>query len=156
MTSVTIIHSNTTREFGTKTSGSNAMAQGADALALQHQVNAHTVMCVVPQRLTHDVCGTATFNTSPQPALRAQGTAVYFVIITNGNKGCGAQFCQNFTTDQIASCAAAFLQPKPSPSSVTHFTCRRQEALAAAASLGVSPSRVRMLGFEDGGLDATA
>ena len=103
-----------------------------------------------------NVCGTATFNTAPQTALRAQGTAVYFVIITNGNKGCGAQFCQNFTTDQIASCAAALLQPKPPPSSVTHFTCRRQEALAAAASLGVSPSRVRMLGFEDGGLDATA
>jgi hypothetical protein len=40
----------------------------------------------------------------PRTALRAQGTPVYFIIITNGNKGCGAAFCQNFSTDQIAEC----------------------------------------------------
>ncbi len=40
-------------------------------------------------------------------ALRSQGTPVYFIIITNGNKGCGAQFCENYSTDQISSCTSA-------------------------------------------------
>ena len=40
-----------------------------------------------------------------EPALRKQGTPVYFIIVTDGNKGCGAAFCQDYSTDQIASCA---------------------------------------------------
>jgi hypothetical protein len=35
-------------------------------------------------------------------------------------------------------------------------TCRRAEALAAANSLGVPSSNVRMLGVEDGGLEAAS
>ena len=53
----------------------------------------------------------------------AQGTAVNIIIITNGDKGCSAAFCQNFTCDEIAA-------------------TRRVEAIAAAAALGVQESNV--------------
>jgi len=65
------------------------------------------------------------------PALTAQGTSVIFIIITNGDKGCGASFCANFTQQQIAS-------------------CRRDEAVAAAASMGVAEDHVRCLGLLQG------
>ncbi len=82
-----------------------------------------------------------------------QGVCVNIIIITNGDKGCSAAFCHNYTSDQIA-------------------VTRRAEALAAAAALGVKPmnvrcwcrqppprspprrSQVHMLGYEDGGLAA--
>ena len=48
------------------------------------------------------------------------------VIITNGDKGCSAAFCQNYTSPEIEA-------------------VRHEEALAAAAALGVPPSNVRAL-----------
>ena len=53
-----------------------------------------------------------------------QGTEVNIIIITNGDKGCSAAFCLNYTSDQIAA-------------------TRRVEAVAAAAALGVLSSNVR-------------
>ena len=53
-----------------------------------------------------------------------QGSGVNIIIITNGDKGCSATFCHNYTSDQIA-------------------VTRRAEALAAAAALGVKPMNVR-------------
>jgi LmbE family N-acetylglucosaminyl deacetylase len=53
-----------------------------------------------------------------------QGSAVNIIIITNGDKGCSAAFCQNYTSDQIA-------------------VTRRAEAVAAAAALGVQSSNVQ-------------
>jgi hypothetical protein len=41
-------------------------------------------------------------------ACSSQRTNVHFIILTNGNKGCGAAFCQNFSTDEIASCELTF------------------------------------------------
>ena len=52
-----------------------------------------------------------------------QGTTVNIIIITNGDKGCSAAFCQNFTSDEIAA-------------------TRRVEAIAAAAALGVQECNV--------------
>jgi LmbE family N-acetylglucosaminyl deacetylase len=63
--------------------------------------------------------------------LTAQNTQVIYVITTNGDKGCGAPFCQNYTSVQIAS-------------------VRYGEALDAAAIVGVPSSHVVMLDYEDG------
>src|SRR4051812_17207868 len=35
--------------------------------------------------------------------LRDQGTTVYYIIVTNGDKGCGSPICANFTSEQIAA-----------------------------------------------------
>jgi len=62
--------------------------------------------------------------------LTAQGTKVSYVIVTNGDKGCGAAFCLNWSSEQIA-------------------LTRSQEAVAAALVLGVTASQVTLLDYED-------
>ena len=66
-----------------------------------------------PQELAHNACD----------ADARQGTVINIIIITNGDKGCGAAFCQNYTSPDIAA-------------------VRHAEALAAAAALGVPSSNV--------------
>eukprot|EP01116_Phalansterium_solitarium_P025655 TRINITY_DN9917_c0_g1_i2.p1 TRINITY_DN9917_c0_g1~~TRINITY_DN9917_c0_g1_i2.p1 ORF type:complete len:299 (+),score=42.13 TRINITY_DN9917_c0_g1_i2:44-898(+) len=63
--------------------------------------------------------------------LTAQGTQVYYVIVTNGDKGCLSAICANWTSEQIA-------------------VARQSEATAAAAVLGVPASNVFLLDYEDG------
>jgi len=63
-------------------------------------------------------------------ALIAQKTQVFYVIVTNGDKGCGNTFCRNWTTEHIAF-------------------VRHQEALDAAAVLGIPNSNVVLLNYED-------
>jgi len=63
--------------------------------------------------------------------LTAQGTKVVYVITTNGDKGCGSPFCQNYTSQQLAQ-------------------ARYQEAINAAAVVGVPASNVVMMDYEDG------
>jgi len=55
---------------------------------------------------------------------------VYYVIATNGDKGCAASFCQNWSSEQIA-------------------VARSREAVNAAAVLNVPASNVVLLDFED-------
>jgi len=63
-------------------------------------------------------------------SLRQQGTTVYYVIVTNGDKGCGNPFCQNYTTAEIAA-------------------ARKIEAVNAAAVFDIPSSNVVLLGYED-------
>ncbi len=64
--------------------------------------------------------------------LAAQSTEVYFLIITNGDKGCGnPAMCGNWTSAQIA-------------------VERATEAVNAARVMGVDPSHVTLLDYEDG------
>jgi len=63
--------------------------------------------------------------------LTAQGTKVVYVITTNGDKGCGSPFCQNYTSQQLAA-------------------ARYQEAINAAGVVGVPASNVVMMDYEDG------
>jgi len=65
------------------------------------------------------------------PLLRSQGTQVYYVIFTNGDKGCAAAFCAGWSSEQIAA-------------------PRRLEAFAAAAVMNVSADHVFLLDYEDG------
>jgi len=62
--------------------------------------------------------------------LTAQGTRVVYLIATNGDKGCAADFCANWTAERIAY-------------------QRQQEAINAAAVLGVKASDVVLLDYED-------
>lgn len=62
--------------------------------------------------------------------LTASNVDVHYVIVTNGDKGCGAAFCQNYTSPQIA-------------------VTRQAEQTVAAKLLGVDPSKVSMLDYED-------
>jgi len=55
---------------------------------------------------------------------------LYYVIVTNGDKGCSSPICSNWTSEQIAA-------------------TRQQEAFSAAKVLGVSPSNVELLDYED-------
>jgi len=55
---------------------------------------------------------------------------IYYVILTNGDKGCAASFCQNWTSEHIAE-------------------ARHQEALHAATALKVPQSHVVLLDYED-------
>jgi len=55
---------------------------------------------------------------------------ISYVIMTNGDKGCGASFCQNWTSQHIAF-------------------VRSQEALHAATALKVPQSHVVLLDYED-------
>jgi LmbE family N-acetylglucosaminyl deacetylase len=59
-----------------------------------------------------------------------QKKQVYYLIMTNGNKGCGNKFCANWTAQQIA-------------------TKRHQEAIDAAVFVGVPSDHVYMLEYED-------
>jgi LmbE family N-acetylglucosaminyl deacetylase len=63
--------------------------------------------------------------------LTTQGTKVVYVITTNGDKGCGSPFCVNYTSQQLAA-------------------ARYQEAINAAAVVGVPESNVVMMDYEDG------
>jgi LmbE family N-acetylglucosaminyl deacetylase len=85
-------------------------------------------------------------------ALTAQRTIVFFIVVTDGTKNCRATFCSSFTPPAMAACAAdlscrAFTSP-------TLVAGRKAELTAAAASLGVPSSRIRMLGLDDAGLEA--
>jgi len=62
--------------------------------------------------------------------LTTQGTKVSYIIVTNGDKGCGAAFCANWSSEEIAY-------------------VRSQEAVNAAAILGVPASQVTLLDYED-------
>jgi len=62
--------------------------------------------------------------------LRQQGTPVYYLIVTNGDKGCANTMCQNWTTEEIAA-------------------ARRIEAVNAAETLNVPSTNVRILNYED-------
>jgi len=62
--------------------------------------------------------------------LTSQGTQVTFVIVTNGDKGCGSEICANWTSEQIAA-------------------VRYDEALAGASQVGVPASNVHLLDYED-------
>jgi LmbE family N-acetylglucosaminyl deacetylase len=64
-------------------------------------------------------------------SLTAQQTNVYYLITTNGDKGCSNQFCLNWTSEQIA-------------------VQRMGEAVAAAQILGVPSQNVILLDYEDG------
>jgi len=55
---------------------------------------------------------------------------ISYVILTNGDKGCGASFCKNWTSEHIAF-------------------ARSQEAINAAAVLKVPASNVVLLDYED-------
>jgi LmbE family N-acetylglucosaminyl deacetylase len=57
-------------------------------------------------------------------------TDVHYIIVTNGDKGCGAAFCANFTVSELA-------------------TTRQAEQLAAAKVLNVKAQNVVFLGYED-------
>ncbi len=57
-------------------------------------------------------------------------TDVHYLIVTNGDKGCSAAFCVNFTVSELA-------------------TTRQAEQLAAAKVLGVKPENVVFLSYED-------
>ena len=57
-------------------------------------------------------------------------TDVHYVIVTNGDKGCGAAFCENYTVSELA-------------------TTRQAEQVAAAKVLSVKPENVVFLGYED-------
>ncbi len=61
---------------------------------------------------------------------------VHHLIVTNGDKGCGAAFCANFSVSQLA-------------------TTRQAEQLAAAEVLGVSPQNVAFLNYEDAMVSST-
>lgn len=63
--------------------------------------------------------------------LTAQGTTVYYMILTNGDKGCGNPKCENWTSEQIA-------------------VVRYNETLNAAKVLGVPAENVLLLDYEDG------
>jgi len=62
--------------------------------------------------------------------LTSQGTQVSFVIVTNGDKGCGSEMCANWTSEQVAS-------------------VRYNEARAGASKVGVPASMLHLLDFED-------
>ncbi|KAH3764179.1 LmbE family protein [Pelomyxa schiedti] len=63
--------------------------------------------------------------------LTQSGVPVYYVILTNGDKGCGnPSICENLTAPEIAS-------------------LRQQETITAAAILGVPSSNIYFLGYED-------
>ena len=62
--------------------------------------------------------------------LAAAQAELHYGIVTNGDKGCQAVFCANFTMEQIA-------------------VARETEAVAAAAVLGVPASQVTLLDYED-------
>jgi len=62
--------------------------------------------------------------------LTQQNTTVYYVIVTNGDKGCSNPICEDWTMDQIAA-------------------ARRIEQLNAAAVFNIPPSNVIMLNFQD-------
>eukprot|EP01113_Clastostelium_recurvatum_P026220 TRINITY_DN3147_c0_g1_i1.p1 TRINITY_DN3147_c0_g1~~TRINITY_DN3147_c0_g1_i1.p1 ORF type:complete len:270 (+),score=44.91 TRINITY_DN3147_c0_g1_i1:172-981(+) len=55
---------------------------------------------------------------------------VYYLIVTNGDKGCGVPFCANYTREQIAS-------------------VRQQEQINAAAYLGIPASHITFLSYPD-------
>jgi len=63
--------------------------------------------------------------------LTAANVEVGFLIVTNGDKGCGSLICTNWTSEQLA-------------------VARAQEAVNAAAVLGVPASNVWLLDYEDG------
>jgi len=63
--------------------------------------------------------------------LRQLSINVYYTIVTNGDKGCSAAFCLNWTSEQIA-------------------VARQGEAVSAAAVVGVPPENVILLDYEDG------
>jgi len=63
--------------------------------------------------------------------LTEQNTQVFYVIVTNGDKGCGAPFCMNWSSEHLAM-------------------VRQQEAIQAAKVLGVAASHVTLLDYEDG------
>jgi len=65
--------------------------------------------------------------------LTAQKTILYYLIVTNGDKGCGNPFCANWTSEQIA-------------------VARYQEQYNAAAVLNVPASNVMLLDYEDCGV----
>jgi len=69
--------------------------------------------------------------------LTDQGTNVYYLIITNGDKGCGAPFCMNWTSQHISY-------------------QRSLEALDGAAELKVPPTQVIQLDYEDSMLTSYA
>jgi len=62
--------------------------------------------------------------------LTDQGTELFYLIVTNGDKGCSNPICSNWTTEQIAD-------------------ARYHEALNAAKVLGVPSSNVQLLDYED-------
>jgi len=62
--------------------------------------------------------------------LTQQNTQVIYVIVTNGDKGCGASFCENWTSEHIAY-------------------IRQLEQYNASLVLNVPVSNVVMLDFED-------
>eukprot|EP01089_Gocevia_fonbrunei_P013947 TRINITY_DN3704_c0_g1_i2.p1 TRINITY_DN3704_c0_g1~~TRINITY_DN3704_c0_g1_i2.p1 ORF type:complete len:277 (+),score=61.02 TRINITY_DN3704_c0_g1_i2:758-1588(+) len=59
-----------------------------------------------------------------------QKSEVFYVILTNGDKGCGADFCKNWTSEHIAY-------------------VRYEEQMNASTALGVPLSNVVMLDYED-------
>lgn len=63
--------------------------------------------------------------------LTKQGTKVYYLILTNGDKGCSNPICQDWNSEQIA-------------------VARAQEAINAAKVLGVPDKNVILLDYEDG------
>jgi len=63
-------------------------------------------------------------------SLTSQNIPVYYVILTNGDKGCSNPICQDWSPEQIA------------------YT-RQQEAINAAAVLRVPASQVTLLDYED-------
>jgi len=62
--------------------------------------------------------------------LTQAGVQVYYLIITNGDKGCGTTFCENYTCAQIGA-------------------VRQSEQIAAAKYLGVPEANVVMLEYGD-------
>jgi len=68
--------------------------------------------------------------------IKEQGARIVFVIVTNGDKGCSnIPMCQSWNMSQLAS-------------------ARAQEAMGAAAILGLSSSDVYLLGYEDANVTA--
>lgn len=65
------------------------------------------------------------------------GAEIYYLITTNGDKGCSAQFCQNSSSDEIA-------------------LIRYRETLSAAKVLTVPSANVAMLHYSDSMLTATS
>jgi LmbE family N-acetylglucosaminyl deacetylase len=79
--------------------------------------------------------------------LTQQNIEVYYLIITNGDKGCGNPFCANWTIQQIS---AQRMQVRFK----IYKILNRQEQYNAAAIIGVPASRITFLGYEDSMLTA--
>jgi len=62
--------------------------------------------------------------------LTQQGTEVAYTIVTNGDKGCGNPFCQNYTSKELTMVRAG-------------------EAMAAAKLLGVDEANLHLLDYQD-------